>query len=56
MAKRKKQKFNMPSSGAGLIRYMDTEGRGIKFRPEQILYVAGGLVLIEVLAKLGFFV
>lgn len=54
MAKRKKQKVNMPSSGAGLIRYMDEEGRGIKFKPEQILYAAGGLVLIELLFKLGF--
>ncbi|WP_457555784.1 preprotein translocase subunit Sec61beta [Candidatus Pyrohabitans sp.] len=54
MVKRKKQRIAMPASGAGLVRYMDEEGRGIKFKPEQVLYAALGLILIEVLVKLGF--
>jgi preprotein translocase subunit Sec61beta len=54
MAKRKKQKSNMPASGAGLVRYMEDEGLGIKFRPEHIFYAIGGLILLEVLLKAGF--
>lgn len=54
MVKRKKQRVSMPASGAGLVRYMDEEGRGLKFKPEQVLYAALGLIAIEVLAKLGF--
>ncbi len=54
MAKRKRQKVNMPMSGAGLVRYMDEEGRGIKFKPEQIVYAAGALIALEALVKMGF--
>ncbi|HDL15256.1 MAG TPA: preprotein translocase subunit Sec61beta [Euryarchaeota archaeon] len=54
MAKRKRQKVNMPMSGAGLIRYMDEEGKGLKFKPEQIIYAAAALVVVEILVKLGF--
>lgn len=53
MVKRKPSKISMPMSGAGLIRYMDEEGKGIKFRPEHILFVALGVVLIELLVKMG---
>ncbi|MBU2560523.1 preprotein translocase subunit Sec61beta [archaeon] len=54
MVKRKRQKSSMPSSGAGLVRYMEEEGLGMKFRPEHILYAIGGLILIEILLKAGF--
>ncbi len=54
MVKRKKQRVAMPASGAGLVRYMEEEGRGLKLKPEQIIYAALGLIALEVLVKLGF--
>jgi len=53
MPKRKKNKITMPMSGAGLMRYMDEEGRGMKFKPEHVLYVAVGVIILEVLLKMG---
>jgi preprotein translocase subunit Sec61beta len=54
MVKRKRSKVDMPMSGAGLIRYMDEEGRGMKIKPEHVVYVAGGIVAANILVKLGF--
>ncbi len=54
MVKRRKNKTSMPSSGAGLIRYMDEEGKGLKLRPEHIFYCIIGLITLEVLLKAGF--
>jgi preprotein translocase subunit Sec61beta len=53
MVKRKRRKSSMPASGAGLVRYMEEEGRGIKFRPEHIFYTVGGLIILEILLKAG---
>ena len=53
MPKRKKNKITMPMSGAGLMRYMDEEGTGMKFKPEHVLYAAGGVILIGLLFKTG---
>ncbi len=53
MVKRKESKISMPMSGAGLIRYMDAEGRGLKLKPEHVLYAAVGVVLVEFLVKMG---
>ena len=54
MAKRKKQKMSMPMSGAGLVRYMDEDGTGLKLKPEHVIYAAGGVVGLNILVKLGF--
>ncbi len=54
MVKRKRRKSTMPSSSAGLVRYMEDEGMGIKFRPEHIFYAIGGLIFLEILLKAGF--
>ncbi len=43
----------MPASGAGLMRYMEEEGLGLKFRPEHIFYAIVGLITLEVLLKAG---
>ena len=43
----------MPASGAGLVRYMEDEGLGFKFRPEHIFYAIGGLIVLEILLKAG---
>ncbi len=53
MVKRKKNKVSMPASGAGLVRYMEDEGMGLKFRPEFVFYSIIGLILLEVLLKAG---
>jgi preprotein translocase subunit Sec61beta len=53
MAKRKRSKIRMPMSGAGLIRYMEEEGKGVKFKPEHVLYAALGVVILEFLFKMG---
>ncbi|MEE8167830.1 MAG: preprotein translocase subunit Sec61beta [Candidatus Hydrothermarchaeales archaeon] len=53
MVKRKRQKASLPMSGAGLIRYMDEEGTGLKFKPEHVLFAAVGVIIIEVLLKMG---
>jgi preprotein translocase subunit Sec61beta len=54
MVKRKRSKIDMPMSTAGLIRYMDEEGRGMKIKPEHVVYVAGGIVAANIFMKLGF--
>jgi preprotein translocase subunit Sec61beta len=54
MVKRKRRKSSMPASGAGLVRYMDEEGRGIKFRPEHVFYSIAALIIFEILLKAGF--
>lgn len=54
MVKRKRRKSSMPASGAGLVRYMEEEGRGIKFKPEQVFYCIVILILLEIMLKAGF--
>lgn len=54
MVKRKKVKSSMPSSGAGLVRYMEDEGKGLKLRPEHVFYSIVGLIVLEILLKSGF--
>lgn len=53
MVKRKRSRVSMPASGAGLVRYMDEEGQGYKFKPEHVIYAAAGVIILEVLLKLG---
>ena len=53
MVKRKRSRMSMPASGAGLVRYMDEEGQGYKFKPEHIIYATTGVIVLEVLLKLG---
>jgi len=48
MAKRKKDKVSMPSSAAGLIRYMDEEGKGLKLKPEHVAIVCGIIILVKI--------
>ncbi|RMF90616.1 MAG: preprotein translocase subunit Sec61beta [Methanobacteriota archaeon] len=48
MVKRRRDKVTLPSSGAGLIRYMDEEGRGIKLKPEQVVMAVAGIILLKI--------
>lgn len=41
----------MPSSGAGLIRYFEEEGNGIKVQPKKMLYFVVGLIVFEVVLR-----
>ena len=50
---KKKDKISLPASGAGLIRYMEIEGKGPKIKPEHVLFGAGALVLLEAMMKFG---
>lgn len=49
MAKRKKTQMSLPSSGAGLVRYMDEEGKGLKIKPEHIFYSAIAMLVVRIL-------
>jgi len=53
MVKRKRSRVSMPASGAGLVRYMDEEGKGFKFKPEHIIYASAGVIVFEVLLRMG---
>lgn len=48
MVKRRRDKVKLPSSGAGLVRYMDEEGRGIKLKPEHVMMAAVGVIVLKV--------
>lgn len=42
----------MPASGAGLIRYFDEEGTGIKIQPKHMLYFVVGVIVFEVALRI----
>ena len=48
MVKRKKSKVSMPSSAAGLMRYMDEEGKGIKLKPEHVAFICIAIIVIKI--------
>jgi preprotein translocase subunit Sec61beta len=48
VVKRRRDKVKLPSSGAGLVRYMDEEGRGIKIKPEHVAMAAGAVILLRI--------
>ena len=54
MVKREQSRVSMPASGAGLVRYMDEEGKGFKLKPEHVLFASAGVIIFEVLLRAGF--
>jgi len=44
----RRSRERMPVSGAGLIRYFEEEGRGIKIQPVHLLYFVVGVILFEI--------
>ncbi|MDP6459167.1 MAG: preprotein translocase subunit Sec61beta [Candidatus Hydrothermarchaeota archaeon] len=52
--KRKRSRVSMPASGAGLVRYMDEEGKGFKLKPEHVLFASAGVIIFETLLSMGF--
>lgn len=47
----KKDKVQMPSGMAGLVKYGNEPKKGIKIKPEHIIAISAGIVVIEVLLK-----
>ena len=43
-----------PASGAGLIRFYQDQSNGIKVTPVVTLFLTGLLIVVVILARLGF--
>ncbi|MHA1673234.1 MAG: preprotein translocase subunit Sec61beta [Promethearchaeota archaeon] len=54
-AKRRKSDSPMPQGGAGLIRFYQDAANGIKISPVTALVLAGLLVAVVILARVGIF-
>lgn len=50
--KKDKNKAPMPASSAGLLRFFEDETQGIKIRPEIVVGLTIGLILVTVLLRL----
>jgi preprotein translocase subunit Sec61beta len=50
--KRKESQGPMPAASAGLLRFFEEETEGIKIRPELLMAMAIGLIVVSVLAKI----
>ena len=46
-----KERQYMPQSTAGLIRYFDVEERGIKLKPEHIIWISIGFTAVVLMMK-----
>ena len=42
------EKFSMPQSTAGLVRYFESTKESIKIKPEHILIVSGIIIALEI--------
>lgn len=51
-SKKEKNKAPMPASSAGLLRFFEDETQGIKIRPEIVVGLTIGLILVTVLLRL----
>jgi preprotein translocase subunit Sec61beta len=50
--KRKESQGPMPAGSAGLLRFFEEETEGIKIRPELLMVLAVGLIVVSALAKI----
>ena len=50
-SKKEKNKAPMPASSAGLLRFFEDETSGIKIRPEIVVALSVGLVIVSVLLR-----
>lgn len=46
-----KEKYSMPQSTAGLIRYFDESKESVKFKPEYVLAFCVGIIALELALK-----
>ncbi|XES76838.1 MAG: preprotein translocase subunit Sec61beta [Candidatus Bathyarchaeia archaeon] len=49
--KRKESQGPMPAASAGLLRFFEEETEGIKIRPELLMVLSVGLIVVSVLAN-----
>jgi preprotein translocase subunit Sec61beta len=52
VSRKKKDQGPMPAASAGLLRFFEEETEGIKIRPELLMVMSIGLIVISVLAKI----
>jgi preprotein translocase subunit Sec61beta len=48
--KRRKREAPMPAASAGLLSFFEEETGGVKLRPEIVLFLAIGLIVISLIA------
>jgi preprotein translocase subunit Sec61beta len=54
MSKKRKDAGPMPAASAGLLRFFEEETEGVKIRPEFLVAISVGLIVVSVLAKAFF--
>jgi preprotein translocase subunit Sec61beta len=54
MSKKRKKESPMPATTAGLLRFFDEEGEGLKLRPEIVVIIATALIVSVIIAHIGF--
>jgi len=52
----KDKKVQMPSTGAGLVRYFDEYKNEINIKPEYVIYISVAVIVIEILIKKFFII
>ena len=50
-SKKEKNKAPMPASSAGLLRFFEDETHGIKIRPEIVVGLSIGLIIVSILLR-----
>jgi preprotein translocase subunit Sec61beta len=50
--KKKDSQGPMPAASAGLLRFFEEETEGIKIRPEILMVLSVGLVVVSIIAKI----
>jgi len=48
----RKSQDKMPAGGAGLIRYFEEEGKGIKISPKKTVIFITAVIVVEILLKM----
>lgn len=51
MSRKRKDQGPMPAASAGLLRFFEEETEGIKVRPELLMIIAVGLIVVSILGK-----
>ncbi len=54
MSKKGKREGPMPATTAGLLRFFEEEGKGLKLRPEIVVVIATALIVSVIIAHVGF--
>ncbi len=48
----KKDKYYLPAGWAGLLRFPEEEKEFIKLKPEHLVYLVTGIIILEVLLRI----